>query len=160
MNTFWIVITILIMCAGLAGTVLPFLPGIPLIYGCIIAYGLLSGWKAYGAGAAIGWGVVTLIMALLDFYAGSIGARCYGASRAGVWGSILGGIVGTIIAGLPGLIIGPFVGAVGGELLSGRSGAEALRSGWGAIVGFIGGGIVKVAVAISMIGSFLWWVLI
>jgi uncharacterized protein len=159
MNALLITITLLVMFAGLAGTFLPFLPGIPLIYACIVVYGLITGWTVYGAGAVIGWGIATLVMVFLDFYAGSIGAKKYGASRAGIWGSILGSIAGTIIAGLPGLIIGPFIGAVGGELISGRSGIEALRSGWGTFVGFIGGSIVKIAVGISMIGSFLWWVL-
>ena len=159
MKIFWTVITVLIMFAGLAGTVLPFLPGVPLIYACIVVYGFFTGWEAYGLGAVTGWGIATLAAVLLDFYAGSIGARRYGASWAGTFGSVLGGIVGTLAAGLPGLIIGPFVGAAAGELIRGRSGREALRSGWGAIVGFIGGGLVKVAVGISMIGSFLWWVL-
>ncbi len=159
MDALPIIITVLVMLAGLAGAFLPFLPGIPIIYACIVVYGFLTGWNAYGAGAVVGWGIATLVMVFLDFYAGSIGAKRFGASRSGVWGSILGSIVGIIIAGLPGLIIGPFVGAVGGELISGRSAADALRSGWGTIIGFIGGSIVRLAVGVGMIGSFLWWVL-
>jgi uncharacterized protein YqgC (DUF456 family) len=158
MESLWIIITVLIMLVGLVGTFIPFLPGIPLIYGCYIFYGLGTGWKAYGAGAIIAWTIVTAATMLLDFYAGSLGAKRYGASKAGMWGSILGGIIGTVAVGFPGLIIGPFVGAVAGELMAGRSHPEALRSGWGTIIGFLGGSLLKIAVGVVMIGTFLWWV--
>jgi uncharacterized protein len=160
METLWIIVTVLVMAVGLLGTFIPFLPGIPLIYAGYILYGLATGWKAYGAGTVVVWGVVTAGTVVLDFYAGSVGARRYGASKLGVWGSIVGGIVGTIVAGFPGLILGPFVGAVVGELIAGRSHLEALRSGWGTVIGFLAGSLFKIAVGVIMIGAFLWWVLL
>ncbi len=159
MHTLWIVITVLIMAAGFVGTLLPFLPGIPLIYAGYIFYGLVTGWQSYGVGAVIAWGLVVAAVALLDFYAGSIGAKKYGASGYAVWGSIVGGIVGSLVAGLPGLIVGPFIGATVGELVAGKGLREAVRSGWGTILGLIAGNFVKVTVAVAMIGTFFWWVL-
>lgn len=147
------------MITGFLGTLLPFLPGIPLIYGGYIFYGLVTGWKDYGWGAMVVWGLVVGGMALLDVYAGSLGAKKYGASRYAVWGSIMGGILGSIAAGLPGIILGPLVGAMLGEIIAGRSWREALRSGWGTILGLVAGHLGKVAVAIAMIGSFFWWVI-
>jgi uncharacterized protein YqgC (DUF456 family) len=95
-------------------------------------------------------------MVFLDYYAGAIGARRYGASAPGVWGSVIGGILGIIFLGPIGILVGPFVGAVTGELLSGKTRRSALRSGWGAFIGFLAGSLFKLIVGCVMIGSFLW----
>jgi len=159
MKALWTIITLLIMAVGLVGTVLPVIPGILLIYAGYLLYGFATGWQAYGLAAIVGWSVVTALVLLLDFYAGVIGARRYGASRSGTWGSLIGGLIGALAAGLPGLILGPFVGAAAGELLSGRSHREALRSGWGTFIGIMVGSVVKIAIGVVMIGTFIWWVL-
>lgn len=159
MQTLWIVITTLIMITGFVGTLLPFVPGIPLIYAGYIFYGLVTGWRDYGWGVMVVWGLVAAGMAFLDVYAGSLGAQKYGASRYALWGSIIGGIVGSITAGLPGIIVGPLVGAVVGEVITGKSWRVALRSSWGTVVGLIAGYLGKVVVATAMIGSFFWWVM-
>ncbi len=145
------------MFAGLVGTVLPIVPGILLIYAGYLLYGFATGWQDYGLNAIIVWSIVTALVLLLDVYAGALGAKRYGASRAGAWGSVVGGLIGTMAAGFPGLILGPFIGAAAAELIRGRSCREALLSGWGTFLGFIAGSIVKIAVAAIMIGSFIWW---
>ena len=159
MRALWTVITLLIMAVGLVGTVLPVIPGIILIYAGYLLYGFATGWQAYGLAAIASWSVVTALVLLLDFYAGAIGARKYGASRSGTWGSLIGGLIGMLAAGFPGLILGPFVGATAGELLRGRSHREALRSGWGAFMGIMVGSVIKIAVGVVMIGTFIRWVL-
>jgi uncharacterized protein YqgC (DUF456 family) len=159
MEMFWIALTVTVMLAGLVGTLVPVLPGIPLIYACYIFYGLISGWKAFGAVTLIIGGAITGFMILLDLYAGSIGAKRFGASRYGFWGAVAGSILGALAAGLPGLIVGPVLGAAAGELIAGRSFREAWLSGWGTFVGFVGGSLVKVVVASLMIGAFIWQVL-
>ncbi len=153
------IIVFSIMILGLAGTILPMLPGIPLIYLGFIIYGLLTGWTDFAAGYMVLWGIVTILMVLLDYYAGAIGARRYGASAAGVWGSILGGIVGIIFLGFLGIILGPFIGAIAGEILSGKSHQHAFRAGWGTFIGFVAGSLFKIMVGCIMIGSFIWKVL-
>ena len=159
MKALWTIVTLLIMAVGLAGTVLPVIPGILLIYAGYLLYGFATGWQAYGLAAIVGWSVVTALVLLLDFYAGAIGAKRYGASRSGAWGSLIVGLIGTLAAGFPGLILGPFVGAAAGELLRGRSYREALRSGWGTFIGFMVGSVVKIALGVVMVGTFIWWVL-
>ena len=159
MKALWTIVTLLIMAVGLVGTVLPFIPGILLIYAGYLLYGFATGWQAYGLTAIVGWSVVTAFVLLLDFYGGAIGAKRYGASRSGAWGSVIGGMIGTLVAGFPGLILGPFVGAAVGELLRGGSHREALRSGWGTFIGFMVGSLLKIAIGVVMIGTFIWWVL-
>ena len=160
MKAFWTVITLLIMAIGLVGTVLPVIPGILLIYAGYLLYGFATGWEAYGLAAIVGWSVVTALVLLLDVFAGAIGARKYGATRFGTWGSLIGGVIGALAAGFPGLILGPFVGATAGELLRGRSHREALRSGWGTFLGFMAGSVIKIAIGVVMIGTFIWWVIL
>ena len=153
-------ITLLIMAIGLVGTVLPVIPGILLIYAGYLLYGFATGWEAYGLIVIVGWSVVTALVLLLDVFAGAIGARKYGATRFGTWGSLIGGVIGALAAGFPGLILGPFVGATAGELLRGRSHREALRSGWGTFLGFMAGSVIKIAIGVVMIGTFIWWVIL
>ena len=115
MKALWTIVTLLIMAVGLAGTVLPIVPGILLIYAGYLLYGFATGWQAYGLPAIVGWSVVTGFVLLLDIYAGAIGAKRYGASRSGAQGSIVGGLIGALAAGFPGIILGPFAGAAAGE---------------------------------------------
>lgn len=154
-----LIVTLLMMLAGLAGTVLPMIPGVLLIYAGYALYGLGTGWRDYGLGVMIFWGVVTLLMQLLDYYAGALGAKKFGASKKGIWGSIIGGVVGLLFLNIIGLVIGTFLGAVVGELLSGRTPGDAARSGWGAFLGFIAGSLFKLTTAIIMIGVFLWLII-
>jgi len=64
--------------------------------------------------------------------------------------------LGLIFAGLPGLIIGSFVGAFAGEIITGKSGGQALQAGWGTLVGFLGGLLMKFVIAFTMIGWFIY----
>ena len=159
MIIFFAVIVLLIMAVGLAGTILPVIPSVPLIYAGYLLYGLATGWQDYGWTVMIIWGVITVLSVMLDYYAGAIGAKTYGASRAGVWGSVIGAIAGIFVFNVAGLIIGPFVGALAGELIFGRSFRDAFRSGWGALLGFLAGSLFKVVLALAMIGVFLWLII-
>ncbi len=151
-------LSILTMAVGLAGTVIPMLPGIPLIYLGYIIYGIATSWQNYGQDAMIFWGVVTVLSVLLDYYAGALGAKKYGASKAGVWGAIIGGILGIIFLGFIGIIVGPILGALAAELLAGKAPKEALKSGWGSFIGFLAGSLFKVIIGFIMIGTFIWWI--
>ncbi len=158
MNTFYFAISLIIMLAGLAGTVLPVLPGTVLIYLGYFLYGLLTSWADYGAGTMILWGVVTAGVLFLEHYGAFLGARRSGSSILGIWGSFVGAILGMILFSLAGLIVGTFAGAVVGELIAGRPAGQALKSGKGALIGFLAGSLLKVVVGLIMVGTFIWQV--
>ncbi len=158
-DTVIFIAVLVLMLVGLAGSVIPVIPGIPLIYLGYIIFGLASGWKFFGVGFMVFWGIVTLLMMSLDYYAGVIGAKRFGASTAGLWGSVFGGLLGIIFLGFIGIIVGPFLGAVFGELLSGKTSRSALRSGWGTFLGFLGGSLFKIIVGMVMIGVFVWQII-
>jgi uncharacterized protein len=154
----YFVIALIVMLVGLAGTVLPVLPGIILIYLGYILYGVLTSWHDYGAGTVVLWGLVMVGTMFVEHYGTLLGAKRSGSSILGIWGSFVGAIIGMMLFSLAGLIIGTFAGAIAGELMAGRPPARALKSGTGALVGFLAGSLFKVVVGLIMIGTFIWQV--
>jgi len=155
----FLILALALMLIGLAGTIIPILPSVPLVYAGYAVYGLATGWRDYGLGIMAVLGAITLIIVLLDYLAGALGARKFGASRAGMWGSIIGAILGVIFLNIIGLILGTFIGALIGELIVGRTMHEAVKSGWGAFLGFLAGSFVKIVTATAMIGVFIWLII-
>ncbi|MBT8040788.1 MAG: DUF456 domain-containing protein [Xanthomonadales bacterium] len=150
----WILAALLVV-AGLAGTVLPALPGVPLVF-----VGLFVGaW--IGNFQEVGWvtigilGALALVAWVVDFLAGAAGARYLGASSRAFWGATLGALVG-IFFGIPGLLLGPFFGAVIGELSAGANLYGSGRAGLGAWLGLVVATAVKLALVFLMIGIFVF----
>ncbi len=147
----WWLLAGLIVIAGLAGTVIPALPGVPLVFAGL----LLSAW--IGNFETIGWITVGILARLaivawaVDFLAGALGARYLGASSRAFWGATFGAIAG-IFFGLPGIVLGPFIGAVLGELSVGGDLLQSGRSGLGAWLGMVVATAAKLAIAFLMIG--------
>jgi uncharacterized protein YqgC (DUF456 family) len=150
-----IVITVLLFSAGLIGSVLPMLPGSPLI----LLGAFIYAW--YTDFTVITWGVLlvlfalTLLSQMVEYLATIIGAKKYGASRWGVAGAVAGGLIGLFAGGVLGIMIGPFLGALVCELLYGRTIGTSMKIGFGTLVGFIGGAIGKLIIALAMVGVFL-----
>jgi uncharacterized protein YqgC (DUF456 family) len=149
----WI-IAVLLIGAGLAGLVLPALPGAPLLFLGLVA---AAGAEDF---AYVGWGILTilgglcLLAYLVDFAAGAFGARRFGATGRAVSGAALGTLLG-LFFGLPGVLLGPFLGAVAGELTTHRDLRSAGRAGIGATLGLALGAAAKIALAFAMLGIFL-----
>jgi len=150
----WWVLATLIVIAGLAGTIVPAIPGVPLVFAGL----LLAAWA--GGYEAVGWttisilGVLTALTLLIDFLAAALGAKKLGASPRAFWGATLGAIIG-IFFGLPGILLGPFIGAVIAELSGGHDIRQAGRSGYGAWIGVVLGTAAKLAIAFVMVGIFI-----
>ncbi len=143
---------------GIAGSVLPALPGASLVFaGCV-----LGAW--IDRFARVGWGTLAVLAALtvlsmlVDPLATALGAKRMGASRWAVIGAAAGLLAGVFL-GLPGLLLGPLVGAVAGELLAGRDVAQAGRAGLGAWLGFLLGSVAKLGLAATMVAifAFAWF---
>jgi uncharacterized protein YqgC (DUF456 family) len=151
----WWVLAVLIIIAGLAGTVIPALPGVPLVF-----LGLFVGaWT--GNFETIGWGTVSVLAVLavfawvVDLLAGAAGARYLGASSRAFWGATIGAVAG-IFFGIVGMLLGPFIGAVLGELSGGSDIVQSGRAGFGAWIGMVVATALKLAIAFVMIGIFIF----
>lgn len=154
----WI-LSVGLIVAGLAGTVLPALPGTALVLGGIVLGAWIDDFTRVGgvtlavvaALAALAWG--------LDYVAGLLGARRAGASPQALAGAALGTVAG-LFMGLVGVLFMPFVGAVAGEWIARRDQQRALRVGAGTWLGIMAGLLAKVVLSLMMIGVFviaLFW---
>jgi uncharacterized protein YqgC (DUF456 family) len=143
-----------IVLVGLAGVVLPGLPGAWLIVSGLTLAAAADGFTRVSVPTLVVIGLIGLASYAIDFVATSAGAKKLGASPRAMVGAALGTVLGLFL-GLPGLIVGPFVGAVIGEWTVHRDLKQAGRAGAGAWIGFAIGTAAKVAVAFVMIGLFL-----
>lgn len=141
MEIFLLVIAFLFILLGIVGSVVPGLPGIPLAYvGLWIAQATERvdfSWQML-----LIWGIVTIVVQVLDYVIPAWGTKRFGGTRYGVWGSIIGVFAG-LWFGAVGVIVGPLVGAILGELIGGKEAREALRAGWGSFVGILFGTLIK-----------------
>lgn len=142
--------------AGLAGTVIPAIPGLPLI-----AVGTaLIGWS--GNFEVIGWGtiititVLALIGVVVDTIAQTAGVKKAGASAKGIWGSVIGTVVGVFVGGLVGIFVFPLIGAFIGEFITKRDMLHAGRVGVATWMGMVIGTAVKIALAFVMLGLMIF----
>lgn len=147
-------LSVLLIVVGLAGTVLPALPGPALVLGGIV----LGAWiddftrvSVLTVGITAGLAVLAWV---LDYVAGLLGAKRAGASPQALVGAALGTVVG-LFMGLVGVLFMPFVGAVAGEYLARRDEAGALKVGAGTWIGIMVGLLAKVVLSLVMVGIFV-----
>lgn len=142
-----------LMIGGLAGTILPAVPGIPMLFGGIWLVAAVDRYRHLGLWWLVGIGVLATAGVVIDFVAGTLGAKRVGASPRALWGAGLGTLAGMFF-GVPGLLLGPFLGAVGGELMAGTSVLRSTHVGVGTWVGLLFGTLLKLVVSCMMLGLF------
>ena len=152
----WI-LTGIFFLAGLLGSVVPSVPGPPLVFLGALFYSLFHGFVPVGWLVLLVLAVIAALSQVLDYVASAYGAKKFGGSRWGIWGSILGGLIGFLVFSIPGMIIGLFGGAFLLEWWKGnRDLPAALKVGGGSLLGFLGGTLMKVILSLLMIGIFFY----
>jgi hypothetical protein len=141
----------LALALGIAGVVLPAIPGSVLLVVGVVLVAWAEGFTR------VGWPTITatvLLSALIwatDWVAAVLGAKAFGASKWSILGAGVGLVLGMFL-GLPGIILGPAVGAVAFEYWKNPNFEKALKAGAGAFLGFVVGSAVKVALAFVVLG--------
>jgi uncharacterized protein YqgC (DUF456 family) len=153
------VLAALMVVAGLAGAVLPALPGVPLVYGGLVIAAWADDFQRVGWITLTFLGVLTVASFAIDFAATAMGAKRVGATKYAIIGAALG-TLGGLFLGIPGLILGPFVGAVIGEMLSHGEWRKATQAGLATWMGLLFGTLAKLALVFTMLGIFLFAYLI
>jgi uncharacterized protein YqgC (DUF456 family) len=148
----WICAALLVL-VGIAGTLLPALPGAPLVFGGLLLAAWIDDFARVGGGTIAVLGALTALTYAVDFAASALGAKRVGASKRAILGAAIGTLVG-IFFGLPGLLLGPFFGAVVGELTVRRDLGQAGRAGFGTWIGMALGAAAKLALVFTMLGLF------
>lgn len=152
------VLAAILVVAGIIGTILPALPGLPLVFAGMLLAAWAGGFEQIGVATLSVLGVLTLLSIAVDFWATALGAKRVGASGKAVVGAIIGTFAG-LFFGPVGLFAGPFLGALAGELLHGRDVGQATRVGFGTWLGIVFGVVLKLALAFAMLGlfAFAWF---
>jgi uncharacterized protein YqgC (DUF456 family) len=143
----------LLVLVGLAGTVLPILPGALLIFAGLFLAAMADDFARVGM---VGLGIIAalgLLSVVADFVASLLGAKRVGASPQALFGAAAGGIVG-LFFGIPGMLLGPFFGAVLGEFIAKRHLVGAGRVGVGTWIGLIVAAVAKVVLGVLMVATF------
>jgi uncharacterized protein YqgC (DUF456 family) len=147
----------ILLLVGLLGSILPFLPGTPLILAGAVLYAFVTDFEPIGLGRLVILVGIAAVSYSLDYMAGAFGVKKAGGSRWAMFGAVVGALVGVFFGPL-GLILGPILGAVAIELAVSRKLDTSLRSGLGTVLGMIFGLAIKFSLAVIMVGLFLWWV--
>jgi uncharacterized protein YqgC (DUF456 family) len=154
MNTALWIIAVLMVIVGIAGTVLPALPGVALVFAGILlaawidGFTVISGWTV-GVLAAL-----TAIGLVVDYVAQVMSAQRAGATPLGIAGAAIGTVVG-IFTGLIGLLFMPLAGAAVGEFIAHRDMLRAGKVGIATWVGLLVGAVLKLAIVFTMTGIFV-----
>lgn len=149
----WALAGILVL-VGLAGTILPALPGVPFVFGGLLIVAWLGDFQRIGWPTLTILAVLTAAAVLVDLLATLMGAKRVGASKLALLGAAIGSIVG-IFFGLVGIFIFPFIGAVIGELIARKEMGQAAKVGVATWLGLLFGALAKLALALTMIGVFV-----
>jgi uncharacterized protein YqgC (DUF456 family) len=140
--------------AGLAGSILPVLPGPPLSYLTLISL-YYTTHEPFSIRFLVVTGIIMILITALDYWVPVYGSKKFGGSKLGVRGSTIGLIAGIFIFPPIGLILGPAVGALIGELFAGKSFKQATKSAWGSFLGFLAGTFVKLVYGAVIVFYFI-----
>lgn len=155
MDIFYWVLIIAMFVVSFIGLVYPLIPGILFLSGGYLLYGLFFGFEKL---TILFWVIqiaLGLFLFVADHAANTVSIKKYGGSKFAIWGSIVGILIGPFIIPFAGIIVGPFLGAVLGEMLFMKQNIkDALKSGYGTILGFFGGVLLKGIIQIVMLTSF------
>ena len=141
MEILLIILGILCLIAGLAGCILPMIPGPPVAYtGLLLLH--LTDKAQFSTMQLLLWLAAVVLVQILDYFVPMLGSKYRGGSRWGTRGCLIGSIIGLFF--MPwGIILGPFLGAFIGELMGGSNANRALKSGLGSLLGFLLGTVAK-----------------
>ena len=152
-TTLWIVAVLLIL-VGVAGTVLPALPGVPLIFGGVLLAAWIDDFQRISVVTVVVLAVLAVIGIVIDYVAAAISAKRAGASKQGIIGAAIGTVAG-VFTGLWGLLFMPLVGAAVGEFLAHKDAFRAGKVGAATWFGLLIGTAIKLAIAFTMVGVFI-----
>jgi uncharacterized protein YqgC (DUF456 family) len=153
------IVALVIMIIGLAGVILPILPGIPLIFAAAALYGIFTGFRDVTVRVILILAGLNVLGIVVDYLANYLSVRKMGGSRVGAIGAVIGLMIGIWI-GVVWVVVLPFLLSVAFELLAGKEGRRALKAGTGALVGLLFSGLLRFVIGCVMIGLFVWAVLL
>jgi uncharacterized protein YqgC (DUF456 family) len=151
MSVFLWIVAIALILVGIAGTVLPLLPGAILVFGGIVLAAWIDDFARIPVWLLVILGILTAIAWAVDLIAAALGAKKAGACKLAVIGAAIGTLAG-IFTGLWGLLFMPLAGAAIGEFIAQRDLPRAGKVGVATWIGLLVGTAVKLAIVFAMVG--------
>jgi uncharacterized protein YqgC (DUF456 family) len=154
MDAIWWVLSVLLIVVGIAGTVLPALPGPAFVLAGVLLAAWIEGFTRVGVVTVAMVSVLAVMAWILDYAAAMLGAKRAGASRQALAGAAIGTVAG-LFFGFLGVLVLPLAGAAIGEFLARRDHQHAIKVGLATWLGILAGLAAKVVVVFMMVGIFL-----
>jgi uncharacterized protein YqgC (DUF456 family) len=150
-----IILAILAGVIGIAGSILPGLPGTPVSWvGLLLLY--VWGPEEMQMKTLVIWGIVTIIVSVVDYLVPMWLTKATGGSKYAERGAMIGLIAGIILTPI-GMILGSFLGALIAEKEWGKkTTGDALKAATGSFIGFILGTGLKTIVSLLI----LWRIMV
>lgn len=152
-DTWWALICGFLIILGTLGSILPFLPGLPVALAGLILFAVVT--KSVSIWGIVVFSILTLLTVFVDVLAPAIAAKGRKASRMGVMGALIGGILGIFILGPLGILLGPFIGAFIGEMMHAGNTEHSFQIAIASMFGLVIGSAFKLIVGVSMFIYFL-----
>jgi uncharacterized protein YqgC (DUF456 family) len=149
MDWLWITLGIILVLIGIAGSILPILPGPPIAYAGVLLQQLRE-HSPFSSKFLWVWAGIVVVSLVLDYIIPAWGTRKFGGTRYGVWGCMLGFFL-AFWMGPWGIIIGPFMGAFAGEMIAGQDSKKSFRAAVGSFVGFLLGSLLKMTICFMLL---------
>lgn len=149
MEWVWIILGMLLCVVGIAGSLLPLLPGPPVAYAGLLVQQLRDP-NPFTLKFLLIWAAIVLVTLILDYIVPILGTKKFGGTKYGIWGCTLGFLAAFWI-GPWGVIIGPFAGAFIGEYIAHQHSRRALKAALGSFAGFLMGSFLKLLVCFFML---------
>ena len=146
--------SVALILIGLAGTVLPVLPGTLLVWSGVLLGAWIDDFTRVSVGTVLIISVLAILAWALDFVAGLMGAKRAGASKLALVGAAVGTVVG-IFMGLVGVLFMPLVGAAVGEYWAQKDQHRAAKVAFATWLGLMVGMVAKVVLSFVIVGIFL-----
>ena len=151
----------LLIAGGVIFSVLPPFPGPILAYCALISAHYISEDTTFSTTSFAIWGVLVVIVTIVDYVLPVAATKKFGGTKAGVIGGMIGIVAGLILPIPFGIILGPLFGAIIGDLYGGNHIRSAFKSGFGSFLGFVVATSIKVifslilgGVVVYKVGSF------
>jgi len=149
MDILLLIAAIICMGLGLLGALLPILPG-PILSYCGLVLLHLSHFASFSTHFLIAYGVIAVIIFLLDMFIPVGATKAFGASNFGTWGAGIGVVAGIFFLPPLGIVLFPFTGALAGELIGGKNLQKSIKGAFGSFLGFVLGVVINLAVCLLM----------
>lgn len=136
---------------GIAGTVLPLLPGLPLVFFSVLLYGAVTRFTQITADTILILGLLTIAALFIDAIAIMRGVRRMGGTPRGMVGAMIGAFLGLFFGNFLGMIAGLLLGVIVGELRSGMDAQRMLKAAAGAALGVLVSSVLRFVIALAMV---------